>query len=145
VSILEQTPLETTAMSVETVLFLLALVAGGLWLWMRRDGADDETDQDASHSPYHCVAIAPGEGACRTAQTIKGIRFLSAEAPVLPLVSCDSARCNCTFMHYTDRRRGDRRNPYSAQSHTFTIQGGDERRQRRGRRQTDGMQVAHSL
>ncbi|QID17136.1 hypothetical protein G3580_05450 [Nitrogeniibacter mangrovi] len=132
-------------MSTGSLVLLLALVAAGLWFWMRRSQPSAD-DPEAKHaSPYHCVAIVPGNGACRTAQTLKGLRFLSAEAPTLPLVSCDSARCTCTFEHHADRRHGDRRNPYSAVSHTYAVHGGDERRHRRGRRQTDGMQVAHGL
>jgi len=132
-------------MSAVSLALLLALLAAAVWFWLRQSEPDEDEIPTGAHSPYHCVSIVPGDGCCRTAQTIKGIRFLSEEAPTLPLISCDSARCQCTFTHFADRRRGDRRNPYSATSHTFAFQGGDERRARRGRRQTDGMQVVHGL
>ena len=132
-------------MSAESMAFVFALVAAALWFWMRKSGSADDEAQENAPSPFHCVAVLPGKTACRTAQTLKGMRFLSDEAPTLPLASCDCERCACTFAHFSDRRRGDRRNAYSAESHTYAIQGGDERRYRRGRRQSDGMQVAHGL
>ncbi len=132
-------------MSVESLAVVLALLAAALWFWMRKSEPVEEGVADHTPSPYHCVAVLPGKNACRTAQTLKGMRFLSAEAPTLPLVSCDCTSCACTFAHFADRRHGDRRNAYSAESHSFTIQGHDERRRRRGRRQSDGMQVAHGL
>lgn len=129
-------------MSVEGIAILLAILAGAVWWMLRRDRGDGTDDNEAAGSPYHCVAINPGEGPCRTAIALKGQRFLSDEAPLLPLASCDVARCRCTFVHHKDRRRSDRRNPYSAQSHTFVVQGGVDRRGRRGRRDTDGMHMA---
>ncbi len=129
-------------MSVEGIAILLAILAGAVWWMLRRDRGDGTDDNEATGSPYHCVAINPGEGPCRTAIALKGQRFLSDEAPLLPLASCDVARCRCTFVHHKDRRRSDRRNPYSAQSHTFVVQGGVDRRGRRGRRDTDGMHMA---
>ena len=128
-------------MSTEGIAILLAVFAGATWLWMRRARSEADEHSDST-SPYHCVAIEPREGACRTALTLKGQRFLSDEAPLLPLASCDVARCRCTFVHHKDRRRSDRRNPYTAQSHTFVVQGGVDRRGRRGRRNTDGMHMA---
>jgi len=132
-------------MSAVNLALVLAAMAAALWLWMRKMAPEKGELPTGAHSPYHCVAIVPGDGCCRTAQTIKGIRFLSDEAPTLPLVSCDSAHCRCKFAHFEDRRRGDRRNPYSPTSHSFVMDGGDERRGRRGRRQTDGMAIIHGL
>lgn len=132
-------------MSIETIV-IIALAAGVLfWLWRRGRRDSEEAAAPTQRSPYHCVMVVPGAGACQTARTLKNARFLSDEAPELPLVSCDSANCQCTFAHFDDRRHGDRRNPYSAESHGYSTQGGDERRRRRGRRQTDGMQVVHNL
>ncbi len=132
-------------MSVTTWILLALAVVLVFWLVKNRKRSNTENESGPQPSPFHCVSITLGAGACQTAKTLKGARFLSAEAPLLPLVSCDASRCNCTFMHHADRRRGDRRNPYSAQSHGFTVHGGDERRHRRGRRQSDGMQVIPGL
>ena len=129
-------------MPMEGIALMLAVLAVAAWWWMRRDNDDPETDGRVGASPYHCVSVTPGKDACPTAQTIKGNRFLSAEAPPLPLPSCTSARCRCTFTHFNDRRRGDRRNPYSPQTHTYMVRGGDERRGRRGRRASYAMHMA---
>ncbi len=128
-------------MSIEWFALMLAVMALVAWFVMRGRPAADESDEERDTHPYHCVTINPGQGACRTAQTLKGIRFLSAEAPLLPLASCDTTRCRCTFTHYQDRRRGDRRNPYRPENHSHIAQGREDRRNRRGRRTTDGMHL----
>jgi len=129
-------------MSATTLVLIISLgVLGYLFLRHRRDGREKIPDKSPS-TPYHSVSITTGPGACQTAKSLRSVRFLSAEAPLLPLISCDATRCNCTFAHHADRRRGNRRNPYSAESHGFSVHGGEERRERRGRRQTDGMQIA---
>jgi hypothetical protein len=40
---------------------------------------------------------------------MEGQRFLSREAPQLPLKDCASASCTCRYQHHEDRRRGPRR------------------------------------
>lgn len=129
-------------MPIEGIVVMVLAGAGGAWWWLRRERNSADENDEMTGGRYHCVAIHPGEGACRTALTLKSQRFLSDEAPLLPLASCDVARCRCTFEHHKDRRRSNRRNPYTAQSHTFVVQGGVDRRGRRGRRDTDGMHVA---
>jgi hypothetical protein len=58
---------------------------------------------------YHAVAIATGVRCCTGAEELKDQRFLSREAPKLPLASCDVLKCECRYTHYDDRRRGPRR------------------------------------
>lgn len=86
---------------------------------------------------FHAVSIVPGPRACPEAKAMVGQRFLSREAPVLPLKKCGSAQCECRYEHYEDRRKGNRR----AHDLCVSIDGyeGDERRSKakRGRRQTD--------
>jgi hypothetical protein len=60
-------------------------------------------------NPYHAVSIAPGAQACAAARGLQKKRFLSREAPVLPLKTCDEARCECRYTHHDDRRKGPRR------------------------------------
>lgn len=55
-------------------------------------------------TPYHAVSIQPGSEACRAARELKGKRFLSSEAPSLPLANCTLADCQCHFVHHADRR-----------------------------------------
>lgn len=91
--------------------------------------------QSALH-PYHAVSVVPGTDACAAAYRFTGQRFLSRQAPKLPLPSCDAAQCNCRFKHHKDRRAGPRR-----RSDIGLMTGawsGAERRNRGGRRADDG-------
>jgi len=54
-------------------------------------------------TPYHAVSIQPGSEACRAARELKGRRFLSSEAPTLPLADCTLVDCQCHFVHHADR------------------------------------------
>jgi hypothetical protein len=88
------------------------------------------------HLKYHCVEIvAPGSG-CAEARALTGVRLLSAEAPRLPLATCDRpSECKCIYRHFDDRRQGSRRDDEGAPiSRPYS---GVERRKRRGRRESD--------
>lgn len=88
-------------------------------------------------SPHHAVVVVPGRHACAEACALRNQRFLSREAPVLPLASCGSLNCECRYEHYDDRRKGLRR----ARDLAVAIDGhdGDELRDRskRGRRKSE--------
>lgn len=59
---------------------------------------------------WHAVSVKPGPSACQAAQSGKGQRWLSREAPALPLPGCTRPdRCGCTYQHHDDRRTGPRR------------------------------------
>lgn len=63
---------------------------------------------------FHGITVKPCLDACQAAQALAGQRFLSREAPALPLPDCDQARCDCTYGHYSDRRdQGDRRSGWN--------------------------------
>ena len=85
---------------------------------------------------YQCVeVIAPADG-CEAARALKNMRLLSAEAPRLPLATCDRpSNCNCIYRHFDDRRQGPRRENEHA---TIAIaKKGPDRRTWRGRRDSD--------
>lgn len=63
----------------------------------------------AEDSAYHAVEISCGMFACEAAMALCGKRFLSGEAPPLPLKGCDQSECTCGYMHRADRRAGARR------------------------------------
>ncbi|MDH4022255.1 MAG: hypothetical protein OEV14_03940 [Gammaproteobacteria bacterium] len=64
----------------------------------------------SSPGGFQGVTVKPCLDACDAVQAIVGKRYLSREAPGLPLVGCDQQRCDCTYSHFSDRReRGDRR------------------------------------
>jgi hypothetical protein len=87
---------------------------------------------------FHAVTIAPGRHACAEARALQGQRFLSRDAPPLPLRGCGTPECECRYEHYDDRRSGHRR----AHDLGVSIDGydGAEQRQKpkRGRRGDDG-------
>jgi hypothetical protein len=76
------------------------------------DGVSPDRPLRPAHrvvNPFHAVGVKPGQTCCQAALAIKGQRFLSAEAPQLPLKACDTA-CSCVYVHFDDRRSGsDRR------------------------------------
>jgi len=83
------------------------------------------------------VSILPGAGACTEALAIRGKRFLArGEAPALPLSGCTSPdSCKCIYKHHPDRRAGPRR---AAERMGLGRAGPkDERRKKRGRRESD--------
>jgi hypothetical protein len=88
-------------------------------------------------NPFHAVTIAPGPRACAAALDLQGQRFLSREAPALPLRKCESGSCTCRYEHYDDRRHGPRR----AREMGVSIDGydGEDHRDKptRGRRKAD--------
>lgn len=77
-----------------------------------------------NNKKWHAVAIVPKGLCCELAKSLGSSRFLSAEAPRLPLPECSMpSSCNCSYKHYEDRRararrsdelRGIRRNNWNA-------------------------------
>jgi len=106
---------------VKEVLLVLALILAVAWLVTRiRRGGEDATDAGSSSGPvhkdptYHAVSIKYSSSACDAAKAMAGVRFLSTEAPRLPLPECNAAECQCRFAHHPDRRSNrDRRSPFA--------------------------------
>jgi hypothetical protein len=85
---------------------------------------------------WHAVDIAVGPSACAAAQAINKQRFLSKEAPRLPLAECTRpASCRCAYKHHKDRRDEPRR--WSGQGGRMGLLPQGERRAKRGRRADD--------
>lgn len=84
---------------------------------------------------YHAVSIVLGAHPCATVRHFAGRRFLSRQAPPLPLPTCDADRCECRFRHHKDRRAGPRRR--SDNGLAPGAYAGAERRLARGRRKDD--------
>jgi hypothetical protein len=81
---------------------------------------------------FGAVQIRPRLGACRAAQLLQGHRFLSKDAPPLPLRECSAARCACTFSKLPDRRIDGRRIEHGGLHTTLFIAA--NRRTKRDRR-----------
>jgi hypothetical protein len=88
-------------------------------------------------NPYHAVSIVAGPS-CRQTELRYGLnRYLSREAPVIPLPTCDTENCRCRYVHHEDRRDGvERRHRDVWNKHALIPRGGD-RRGSHGRRVTD--------
>ena len=88
-------------------------------------------------SPHHAVSIVPGRHACPEAHALRERRFLSREAPALPLAGCAAGQCGCRYEHHADRRKGGRR----ARDLAVSIDGYEDEDRRdpskRGRRKSD--------
>lgn len=55
--------------------------------------------------PWHAVSIVARPEACPATERLRHKRFLSDEAPPLPVPECSSPwRCKCIYRHYPDRR-----------------------------------------
>jgi len=86
---------------------------------------------------FHAVTIATGPRACAAARQLRDHRFLSRDAPPLPLKDCSCSNCECRYEHYKDPRQigaGARDLGVSIDGYTE-----DEKRgsSHRGRRKTD--------
>lgn len=91
--------------------------------------------QTRARNRWHAVSIVPRGQACEAAQACRGKRYLSLEAPRLPLQGCDAAQCQCRYRHFEDRRATQRRQDDA--SAAATSRGNRNRRERAGRRATD--------
>ena len=99
-----------------------------------------ETDQprksQTAGNRWHAITIVGTTAACAAAEACHGKRFLSSEAPRLPLAECDAKRCECRYRHYADRRGSPRRRdekPGAAATRGVSA----NRRDTPGRRATD--------
>ena len=79
-------------------------------------------------SRYHCVELVTPYDACEAALSQHGKRYLSAEAPMLPLEKCDQQNCKCRFKHHDDRRHQQRRDPFSTAGIHTLYSGSSNRR-----------------
>ena len=85
---------------------------------------------------FHGIEIVPGGNACKDAQSISHKRFLSDEAPRLPLDQCERPQgCDCKYKHFVDRRTDEARRASDAGLPQNDYP--EEKRQRVGRRITD--------
>ena len=61
-------------------------------------------------SKWHAVTVVLQTSSCSAATMCRNTRYLSHEAPRLPLPNCPHPElCECKFKHHEDRRNGSRR------------------------------------
>ena len=120
----------------QVLALLLFVAAVALWL---RHTARQKTCLSApaatrdAPSRYHCVEVCPGVHACKAARQLGHVRYLSSEAPGLPVSGCTEPQCACRYIHHPDRRQDDRRDPYGEWANVLPVMVG-ERRSRTERR-----------
>lgn len=97
-----------------------------------------EPEKPKADRRWHAVSVKPAAGACPAALSGKNRRWLSREAPMLPLPGCTRPdTCQCTYQHHDDRRSGGRRaSEVDAFSRTPRVV--HERRTRKSRRADPG-------
>ena len=120
------------------VLVFLGLVLPSRISAQNNSGQNRRTRGGASN-PFHAVSIEPAQEGCLAADTIKAQRFLSEDAPGLPLPDCIAEGCDCKYIHHTDRRDGsrDRRLVQTKESRESEVWMLRERRNTGGRRYED--------
>lgn len=75
-----------------------------------KDTKDDAKAKPKTDRRWHAVSVKPGKPACMAATSGQDRRWLSREAPMLPLPGCTQPdTCRCTYAHHDDRRGGGRR------------------------------------
>ena len=77
-----------------------------------RPVAEKSTSGAPKKSPWHAVSIVRGHRACEAVCRLDGQRWLSIEAPPVPVTGCNSAQCSCHYRHHEDRRLKDRRESF---------------------------------
>ena len=116
--------------------FLLFVTAVVLWLrHAARQKAYLSAPAARRDAPgrYHCVEVCAGVHACKAVRQFGRVRYLSGEAPGLPVSGCTAQQCACSYVHHPDRREDDRRNPYGQWANLPPAMVG-ERRSRTDRR-----------
>jgi hypothetical protein len=85
---------------------------------------------------WHAISVDAKTSSCPIAHDLKKKRFLSKQAPLLPLEGCNKrSSCPCTYKHHDDRRSKSRRGGAAISSKANNH--GSERRISRGRRSED--------
>ena len=105
-----------------------------MFIYEGADADDSPALPRAVRHRWHAVAIVGTADACAAAKACKDSRYLSAEAPRLPLAGCDAKCCDCRYAHFDDRRRAPRR---AEDRGGVPKRVATEQRVRRGRRATD--------
>jgi len=86
-------------------------------LWFNQSKAKQAKNKANAARPkvsaYHCVEVKSRYDACEAVLELHGKRYLSSEAPNLPVQDCN-VKCQCHFKHHEDRRSEDRRDAFSA-------------------------------
>jgi hypothetical protein len=89
----------------------------------------------AKLSRWHAVSIAKGKECCAAVEGLGGQRWLSSQAPQLPVKGCDMRDCECRYRHHDSRRAKLRRE--EDQIGMRRVPKSERRTAKRGRRADD--------
>jgi hypothetical protein len=84
----------------------------------------------------HAVSIERDLLPCDAAKALEDKRFLSHEAPELPLAGCDRDKCGCRYIHHSDRRSNEERRLPFVTHKGFGFEVDSERRESADRRRS---------
>jgi hypothetical protein len=124
-------------------LLIIAIIFMAIWLLRKVFPAGTKPlygkaktpgESSSPNSAYKAVSIHSYKDRCTDVQALVGQRFLSSEAPPLPLESCTSEKCRCVYMHHIDRRGGTDRRVIHGHEGVFVYPGSHDRRIYLGRR-----------
>ncbi|GIU07958.1 hypothetical protein [Shewanella glacialipiscicola] len=107
---------------------------------VRTPHANESKSQPLQPDNFHSVSIVNDGHCCEQITAISGKRFLSKDAPEIPMEDCTVTNCQCRYQHYDDRRQlgNDRRIGFGVTRDLFGAFGEQNRRDRpMGRRATD--------
>jgi hypothetical protein len=110
---------------------------GDVMVWKKLQQLEVAAAAAARKPQWRAVEIVAPRSACPAAQSLKAKRFLSADAPALPVPECiRPGECRCIYKKHTDRRDGPRREDEDTGIRRFVLPS-EDRRARPGRRESD--------
>ena len=123
------------------VLFFLVIIAVVAYFFYSKNKTGKQAKKPSNKvkplepkSQYRCVIINTGLNPCKAAQAMALQPILVNEAPILPLQTCDTSKCDCKFTRHNDRRLDNRRDNLKV---TRQIIGdANNRREKKERRKT---------
>lgn len=121
------------------------LIAVLVWQWRERRRDEEIALLARAGGRYHCVEIRSRGRPCAAAQAFAGRRFLPRAAPPIPLPGCTAMSCRCAYVHFDDRRVGDRRSPFASRQAREMVADDLERRRRADRRRKPGLRTAEAI
>jgi len=106
---------------------LIPIVVLVIWFFLKQSKNKSASAQKSASASsrrqkeFAAVSIKTGPRACAAANYLKGKRFLSNQAPALPLSKCDISDCQCKYAYFRDRRsEDDRRYPSAIMRGVFS-------------------------
>ena len=76
----------------------------------QRSGHFGRVETGRASKQWHAVTIVAKGNSCEAARAARNNRYLSADAPRLPLAECSNPEaCSCSYKHHADRRAQARR------------------------------------